>query len=429
MAQLKPGDPRHVGPYDVVARLTTDESAASIGRLYLARYPGVGLVAVRVIAPRLAADDAVRARLSDGVAAARAVASPSACPLRAAAILGERAPWIAWEHARGPSLAAVLAEHGRLPEPVVASLAVGLAEALRAIHDAGAVHGDLRPATVFLADGRPRVTGFGVTAAVQAAARDGAALAAPGAGQGTPAAGRMPDPRLFIAPELASGDAIGPAGDMFSLGAVVAFAAGGKGPFGIGGQPGSPYYAPYGVPDLGGVPASLRPLITRCLDADPGWRPTAGEFRSLATSLLPDAAGSAQWPEVDRPDRMAGRAGGSASGYLLGLASFLVLFIAAFVGIQNAPPRSALSYTMGWTICLSLLGAILSLVCFRKARTRIRRERAAIGAGGVVMTEATPEQQALHALARDLPRGDLPMAAQLEYDRLRPAWERGQIGG
>src|SRR5215469_13620862 len=226
MAQLQPGDPWHVGPYEVLARLTTGEGAASTGRLYLARYPGAGQVAVRVIAPRLAADDAVRAGLSDGVAAARGVASPTACPLRAAAILRERAPWVAWEYEPGPSLAAVLAGHGRLPEPAVASLAVGLAEALRAIHDAGAVHGDLRPATVFLAGGRPRLTGYGVGAAVQAAARQvaGGAPAAwetspagPGAGPG--AAGRVADARLFIAPELASGEAIGPAGDMFSLGA------------------------------------------------------------------------------------------------------------------------------------------------------------------------------------------------------------------
>jgi hypothetical protein len=43
--------------------------------------------------------------------------------------------------------------------------------------------------------------------------------------------------------------------------------------------------------------------------------------------------------------------------------------------------------------------------------------------GGVAMTEVLPERQALSALGLDLPRGDLPMAAQLEYDRLRPAWE------
>lgn len=43
------------------------------------------------------------------------------------------------------------------------------------------------------------------------------------------------------------------------------------------------------------------------------------------------------------------------------------------------------------------------------------------------MSDLTPEQQALYALARDLPRSGLPVAAQLEYDRLRPAWERGEM--
>jgi hypothetical protein len=38
----------------------------------------------------------------------------------------------------------------------------------------------------------------------------------------------------------------------------------------------------------------------------------------------------------------------------------------------------------------------------------------------------TPEQLALYAPGRGLSRNDLPMAAQLEYDRLRPAWERGE---
>jgi hypothetical protein len=42
------------------------------------------------------------------------------------------------------------------------------------------------------------------------------------------------------------------------------------------------------------------------------------------------------------------------------------------------------------------------------------------------MPEMTPEQEALHALDRDLPRSDLSMAAQLESDRLRAAWERGE---
>jgi hypothetical protein len=43
------------------------------------------------------------------------------------------------------------------------------------------------------------------------------------------------------------------------------------------------------------------------------------------------------------------------------------------------------------------------------------------------MAEVTPERQALCALGRNLPRGDLPVVAQLD-DWLRPAWERGRPG-
>lgn len=46
---------------------------------------------------------------------------------------------------------------------------------------------------------------------------------------------------------------------------------------------------------------------------------------------------------------------------------------------------------------------------------------------GAATTKVTPEQRALHALAGDLPRGDLPISAQLEYDWLKPAWERGEL--
>ena len=42
------------------------------------------------------------------------------------------------------------------------------------------------------------------------------------------------------------------------------------------------------------------------------------------------------------------------------------------------------------------------------------------------MVKMIPEQEALYALHWNVPRSELSMAAQLEYDRLRPAWERGE---
>ena len=39
----------------------------------------------------------------------------------------------------------------------------------------------------------------------------------------------------------------------------------------------------------------------------------------------------------------------------------------------------------------------------------------------------SPEQEALYALHWNVPRSELSMTAQLEYDRLRPAWEQGEV--
>jgi len=56
--------------------------------------------------------------------------------------------------------------------------------------------------------------------------------------------------------------------------------------------------------------------------------------------------------------------------YSISLSVFLILFIASWIGINKAPPRSGLSYTMGWIIVLSLAGALTSLVLLLRARRR-----------------------------------------------------------
>jgi len=56
--------------------------------------------------------------------------------------------------------------------------------------------------------------------------------------------------------------------------------------------------------------------------------------------------------------------------YSISLSVFLILFVASWIGINKAPPRSGLSYTMGWIIALSLAGAFTSLVLLLRARRR-----------------------------------------------------------
>src|SRR5437868_3028539 len=79
----------------------------------------------------------------------------------------------------------------------------------------------------------------------------------------------------FMSPEQAEGREVGPPSDIFSLGAVLAFAATGRGPFGSGSTPALVYRVVHSGPQLDLMPAEVRPLAERCLAKDPALRPTA----------------------------------------------------------------------------------------------------------------------------------------------------------
>ena len=164
----------------------------------------------------------------------------------------------------GPSLTDAVAERGPLPPGVVLTLAAGLAEALVAIHAAALVHRDLKPSNVLLARDGPRVIDFGISRAA-----DASVLTQTGAIMGSPG---------YLSPEQAEGRQVGPPGDVFSLGAVLAFAATGAGPFGTGPAVAIAFRVVNAAPNLSGVPEQLRPLIERCLVKDPAARPSPGEL-------------------------------------------------------------------------------------------------------------------------------------------------------
>ncbi|MDQ2816426.1 MAG: serine/threonine protein kinase, partial [Actinomycetota bacterium] len=256
---LLPSDPKSVGPYRLIRRLGT----GGMGQVYLARSPGRRLVAVKVIRPELAADRGFHARFAREVTAARTVNGIFTAPVVDADPDGQP-PWLATAYVPGPSLTDAVAERGPLPPGVVLTLAAGLAEALVAICAAGLVHRDLKPSNVLLAGDGPRVIDFGISRAV-----DASALTQTGIIMGSPG---------YLSPEQAEGRPIGPPSDVFSLGAVLAYAASGKGPFGTGTALALAFRVVNAAPDLSGVPEQLRPLIEQCLAKDPAARPTAGEL-------------------------------------------------------------------------------------------------------------------------------------------------------
>jgi serine/threonine protein kinase len=272
--ELQRGDPQRVGPYRLVGRL----GSGGMGRVFVGRSAGGRLVAVKVIRDELAADPDFRMRFGREVAAARRVGGLFTA-LVVDADVDSPTPWLATVYVAGPSLADAVSKSGPLPLESVLSLAAGLAEGLREIHAVGLVHRDLKPSNVLLADDGPRVIDFGISRAAEASVltRTGLVVGSPG----------------FMSPEQAEGGEVGPASDVFSLGAVLVFAATGVSPFGTGSTAALVYRVVHSPPRLDDVPPQVRPIAERCLAKDPGQRPAPAELLAqfgdvdLAAAWLP----------------------------------------------------------------------------------------------------------------------------------------------
>ncbi|MFB7836700.1 bifunctional serine/threonine-protein kinase/ABC transporter substrate-binding protein [Streptomyces sp. NPDC056056] len=264
MQPLRKADPSTIAGYRLLGRL----GAGGMGVVYLARSGGGALAALKLIRAEHAADPGFRERFRREAAAAERITGRWVVR-----VLGAdpeaREPWLATEFVPGPSLAEAVALHGALPEPTVRALGARLASALGDMHEAGLVHRDVKPGNVLLALDGPRLIDFGIARSAGATA-----LTATGAMIGTPG---------FLAPEqarVAGSDEVGPAGDVFSLGCVLAYTLTGERPFGTGAVAAVVYRTVHEDPDLDGVPAPLLPLVSTCLRKNPADRPTAAEVRA-----------------------------------------------------------------------------------------------------------------------------------------------------
>src|ERR1700733_13030076 len=263
MKALAAYDPRVIGEY----RLQSLLGQGGMGRVYLGLSPAGRAVAIKIVHPDLARDTEFLRRFGQEVAAARAVSGIYTAPVVASG-LDEIPPWLATAFVPGPSLDQVVTEHGPLPEPALWPLLAGLVEALQAIHACGVVHRDLKPANVLLATDGPRVIDFGISRAA-----DGTALTATGVVFGTPG---------YMSPEQAEGRPAGPASDVFALGCVIAYAAGGAGPFGTGTAAAVLYRVVHADAILDAVPGGLRQIVAGCVAKNPAERPT---LAALAAAL------------------------------------------------------------------------------------------------------------------------------------------------
>lgn len=274
-------DPRSIGGFTITRLL----GEGGMGRVYLGRRGGVQ-AAVKVVRSDLAGDPEFRARFGHEIEAATRVRSPYTAALLGAAADADP-PWMATEYVPAPSLREAVGIHGPMPVEQVRLLGIGLADALAAIHGAGIVHRDLKPGNVLLGADGPKVIDFGIARAADATVltRTGAVVGSPG----------------FIAPEQITHARSEPAGDVFALGGVLAYAATGRAPFGTGDVNALLYRTVHGEPDLAGIPEPVLGLVRACLDRDPARRPGVDRIRATLSSGPQDRPTGGWLPAVLEP--------------------------------------------------------------------------------------------------------------------------------
>jgi serine/threonine protein kinase len=261
---LQPTDPSRVGRYRLIARL----GAGGMGVVYLAETRDGQPVAVKVLRPELADNPEFRTRFGREVTALTRI--QGMCTVRVIEADTEAPkPFLVTEYADGPSLSEYVDAHGPLDPQMLYGLATGLAEALTAIHAAGIVHRDLKPSNVLLTAAGPKVIDFGIAQALDTTSLTRTGITVGSAG--------------FMAPEQIMGRA-GTAADIFTWAVTVAFAAGGKAPFGTGASDAIMYRIMHAAPDISAVPPGLHPLVEAALAKDPQARPTASQLLAGLTS-------------------------------------------------------------------------------------------------------------------------------------------------
>jgi eukaryotic-like serine/threonine-protein kinase len=211
ISDLSASDPRCVGPYRLLGKI----GAGGMGMVYLASSPADDVVALKLVRPELADDQEFRRRFKSEVAVVRRVGGVCTAKVRDADLDAER-PWVVTDFVAGPNLADLVDRHGPLPPDQQRVLALGLAEALVAIHHAGVVHRDLKPENVLCSPSGPKVIDFGI-----ARAADTTLVTLTGEVIGSPA---------WMSPEQVEGGPVTSSADMFSLGSALVFAATGRPP-------------------------------------------------------------------------------------------------------------------------------------------------------------------------------------------------------
>jgi eukaryotic-like serine/threonine-protein kinase len=261
---LNPGAPL-AGRYTLLGRI----GRGGMSEVWRARDGVLGrTVAVKVLAAEFTSDPSMRAALRREAQAAAMLCHPHVTRIYdyGDADVGDGRPigFLVMEVVEGQNLAERLTA-GPLPWEMVTRIGAEVAAALSAAHAAGIVHRDVKPGNVMLTAAGAKVLDFGIAAPRGTASDSYGALLF-----GTPA---------YIAPERITRRGAHPAGDVYSLGALLYESLVGRPPLPIttwaqATAAHARHTAP-AAPRIAGLPPELSSLVMACLAADPARRPAA----------------------------------------------------------------------------------------------------------------------------------------------------------
>ncbi|MGW6156349.1 protein kinase domain-containing protein [Streptomyces sp. NPDC055144] len=259
MTPLATGDPLRLGPYRLLGVL----GEGGMGKVYVGQDSAGIIAAVKVLRPELAHDANLAQRFIREAQAAQAVRSKGVAAVLGAHTEGDR-PWIATEFLAGPTLDQAVDAYGPFDEAAVRAIADSVARTLADIHAAGFIHRDLKPPNIVLTSSGPRVIDFGI--------------ARPEHGLTLTTTGQTPVTPGYGAPEQVLGQRVAPSADVFSLGALLVYAASGRRAFDGAHVAAVQYEVVHGEPQLGDLAPQLQVLIAPCLAKDATTRPVPAQI-------------------------------------------------------------------------------------------------------------------------------------------------------
>ncbi len=254
-----------------------------MGTVYRATHIALDhVVALKVISPDLAGDEAFRERFRSEIRIAVSLRHPNVVPIHHA---GEEDGllFVTMDLIDGPDLRRLLIIDGAMEPERASSLVAQVASALDVAHSRGLVHRDIKPGNV-LVEKRPEgehayLTDFGLAKRFDQATVSGAQLTGTGAFVGT---------LDYVAPEQIRGDRVDARTDVYALGCVLYETLAGKPPFGDREENVAKIYAhlqdePPWVP--GEADGALDEVIGRALAKEPRERfPSAGDLARAAVA-------------------------------------------------------------------------------------------------------------------------------------------------